>query len=131
MPRYLRIAEKVYKKIQKDKGFMDDPSIDLRLLLAEIRKEIQGSELKLLYNYIDFETLMMSSEESKVKLDLSIIPKSKNSQEFILWLAGFTERITTGGKQELPPLLPQIDLPQYVYEETSILKNSEDKYKSI
>ena len=57
------------------------------------------TKLKLLYNYIDFaELLIKPLQESKIKLDLSIIPKSKNTQEFVLWLAGFIERITTGGK---------------------------------
>ncbi|MBV6567547.1 hypothetical protein JL997_17750, partial [Acinetobacter baumannii] len=57
-------------------------------------------------------------QESKIKLDLSLIPKSKNTQEFVLWLAGFIERITAGGQEKLPPIRAKITLPAYAYEET-------------
>ncbi len=32
------------------------------------------------------------------------MPKFKNEDEFILWLAGFIERMTIGGKEKLPPI---------------------------
>lgn len=87
----------------KKKGFTDDPMEDLNNLMIELRQEIKGTKLKLLYNYIDFaEILIKPLQESKIKLDLSLIPKSKNTQEFVLWLAGFIERITTGGQEKLP-----------------------------
>ncbi len=82
------------------------------------RQEIKGTKLKLLYNYIDFaEILIKPLQESKIKLDLSLIPKSKNTQEFVLWLAGFIERINTGGQEKLPPIRAKITLPAYAYEE--------------
>ncbi|MDI9705431.1 hypothetical protein QM277_19430, partial [Acinetobacter baumannii] len=37
-------------------------------------------------------------------IDLSLMPKFKNEDEFILWLAGFIERMTIGGKEKLPPI---------------------------
>ena len=119
MPQYLRIAEKIYQNVKEKKGFTDDPLEDLNNLMIELRREIKGTELKLLYNYIDFaELLVKPFQESQIKLDLSIIPKSKNSQEFVLWLASFIERITTGGKEKLPPIRTKITLPAYAYEET-------------
>ncbi|KCY32447.1 hypothetical protein J730_1177 [Acinetobacter baumannii 1042969-1197] len=100
MPQYLKIAEKIYQNVKEKKGFTDDPMEDLNNLMIELRQEIKGTKLKLLYNYIDFaEILIKPLQESKIKLDLSLIPKSKNTQEFVLWLAGFIERITTGGKK--------------------------------
>lgn len=100
MPQYLKIAEKIYQNVKEKKGFVDDPMEDLNNLMIELRHEIKGTKLKLLYNYIDFaELLIKPLQESKIKLDLSIIPKSKNTQEFVLWLAGFIERITTGGQE--------------------------------
>ncbi|MFU0488186.1 hypothetical protein ACMZ41_17200, partial [Acinetobacter baumannii] len=36
----------------------------------------------------------------------------------VLWLAGFIERITTGGQEKLPPIRAKITLPAYAYEET-------------
>ncbi|EKU38345.1 hypothetical protein ACINWC141_1605 [Acinetobacter sp. WC-141] len=92
---------------------------DLNNLMIELRHELKGTKLKLLYNYIDFaELLIKPLQESKIKLDLSIIPKSKNTQEFVLWLAGFIERITTGGQEKLPPIRAKVALPTYAYEET-------------
>ncbi|KYQ80522.1 hypothetical protein AWW73_16135 [Acinetobacter lactucae] len=112
MPQYLRIAEKIYQNVKEKKGFTDDPIEDLNNLMIELRHEIKGTKLKLLYNYIDFaELLIKPLQESKIKLDLSIIPKSKNTQEFVLWLAGFIERITTGGQEKLPPILAKVALP--------------------
>lgn len=100
MPQYLKIAEKIYQNVKEKKGFVDDPMEDLNNLMIELRHEIKGTKLKLLYNYIDFaELLIKPLQESKIKLDLSIIPKSKNTQEFVLWLAGFIERITQVAKK--------------------------------
>ncbi|EXE27278.1 hypothetical protein J569_1240 [Acinetobacter sp. 907131] len=98
---------------------------DLNNLMIELRHEIKGTKLKLLYNYIDFaELLIKPLQESKIKLDLSIIPKSKNTQEFVLWLAGFIERITTGGQEKLPPIRDKVALPAYAYEETYHVKET-------
>ncbi len=100
MPQYLKIAEKIYQNVKEKKGIVDDPMEDLNNLMIELRHEIKGTKLKLLYNYIDFaELLIKPLQESKIKLDLSIIPKSKNTQEFVLWLAGFIERITQVAKK--------------------------------
>ncbi|EXX32759.1 hypothetical protein J911_1268 [Acinetobacter baumannii 25681_8] len=119
MPQYLKIAEKIYQNVKEKKGFTDDPMEDLNNLMIELRQEIKGTKLKLLYNYIDFaEILIKPLQESKIKLDLSLIPKSKNTQEFVLWLAGFIERITTGGKKKFPPIRAKITFPAYAYEET-------------
>ncbi|EXH22778.1 hypothetical protein J671_3146 [Acinetobacter sp. 1130196] len=119
MPQYLKIAEKIYQNVKEKKGFTDDPMEDLNNLMIELRQEIKGTKLKLLYNYIDFaEILIKPLQESKIKLDLSLIPKSKNTQEFVLWLAGFIERITTGGKEKFPPIRAKITFPAYAYEET-------------
>jgi len=118
MPQYLRIAEKIYQNVKDKKGFTDEPMEDLNNLMIELRHELKGTKLKLLYNYIDFaELLIKPLQESKIKLDLSIIPKSKNTQEFVLWLAGFIERITTGGQEKLPPIQDKIGLPSYAHEE--------------
>ncbi|EXX42371.1 hypothetical protein J909_1238 [Acinetobacter baumannii 25681_6] len=119
MPQYLKIAEKIYQNVKEKKGFTDDPMEDLNNLMIELRQEIKGTKLKLLYNYIDFaEILIKPLQESKIKLDLSLIPKSKNTQEFVLWLAGFIERITTGEQKKFPPIRAKIPFPAYAYEET-------------
>ena len=63
-----------------------------------IRKEIKGTKFKLKYNFIDFdEYLTKPLDECAVKIDISFMPSYKNKDEYILWLAGFIERMTTGG----------------------------------
>lgn len=111
MPQFLRIAEKVYRNLQEKKDTNNDPIENLNILIIEIRKEIKGTKLKLLYNFIDFEEcLNKPNQECKVQLDISLIPKIKNEDEFILWLAGFIQRITTDGKRKVPPPL-RSDIP--------------------
>lgn len=111
MPQFLRIAEKVYRNLQENKDTNNDPIEKLNTLIIEIRKEIKGTKLKLLYNFIDFEEcLNKPNQECKVQLDISLIPKIKNEDEFILWLAGFIQRITTDGKRKAPPPL-RSDIP--------------------
>ncbi|MFP0400754.1 hypothetical protein [Acinetobacter nosocomialis] len=105
MPKYLAIADKVYKEIKKDNLFADDMIQNLNCLISLIRKAIKGTEFKLKYNFINFEEcLNQFNKEKSVHIDLSLMPKFKNEGEFILWLAGFIERMTVGGKEKLPPI---------------------------
>ena len=118
MPQCLKIAERIYQTVKEKKGFTDDPLEDLNNLMIELRNAIKGTEIKLLYNYIDFAELMVNPvNDTNIKLDLSLIPKSRNSQEFILWLAGVIEKITVGAKKELPPLKAKISLSAYENED--------------
>lgn len=105
MPKYLAIAEKVYKEIKKDNLFTEDTIQNLNCLISLIRKAIKGTEFKLKYNFINFEEcLNQFNKEKSVHIDLSLMSKFKNEDEFILWLAGFIERMTIGGKEKLPPI---------------------------
>ena len=105
MPKYLAIAEKVYKEIKKDNLFTEDTIQNLNCLISLIRKAIKGTEFKLKYNFINFEECLNHfNKEKSVHIDLSLMPKFKNEDEFILWLAGFIERMTIGGKEKLPPI---------------------------
>lgn len=105
MPQYLMIAEKLYKKIEEQDLFSDSPTEHLNNLIGVIRKEIKGTKFKLKYNFIDFEECLTKPlDECAVKIDISLMPSHKNKDEYILWLAGFIERITTGGETQLPPI---------------------------
>lgn len=105
MPQYLIIAENVYKKIEDKNLFSESSAESLNHLVGVIRKEIKGTKFKLKYNFIDFdECLTKPLEECAIKLDMSLMPNHKNKDEYILWLAGFIERITTGGEAKLPPI---------------------------
>lgn len=100
MPKYLAIAEKVYKEIKKDNLFTEDTIQNLNCLISLIRKAIKGTEFKLKYNFINFEEcLNQFNKEKSVHIDLSLMPKFKNEDEFILWLAGFIDRMTIEGKR--------------------------------
>lgn len=111
MPKYLAIADKVYKKIKNDNLFSDDVIENLNCLVGLIRNAIKGTEFKLKYNFINFEDCLTKPiEQCSVRIDFSLMPKFDNEGEFILWLAGFIERITEGGKAKFPPisqLVPQ------------------------
>ena len=90
MPRYLAIADKVYKKIKNDNLFSDDVIENLNCLVGLIRNAIKGTEFKLKYNFINFEDCLTKPiEQCSVKIDFSLMPKFENEGEFILWLAGF------------------------------------------
>ncbi|HCH8075228.1 TPA: hypothetical protein NJW64_003423, partial [Acinetobacter baumannii] len=105
MPKFLIIAEKVYKKLEEDKLFSDNLIEQLNNLVSIIRKEIKGTPCKLKYNFIDFEECLSKPlSECTIKLDMSLMPKYKNKGEYIMWLASFIERITVGGQPKLPPL---------------------------
>lgn len=105
MPQYLIIAENVYKKIEDKNLFSESLAENLNQLVGVIRNEIKGTKFKLKYNFIDFEEcLTRPLEECAIKLDMSLMPNYKNKDEYILWLAGFIERITTGGEAKLPPI---------------------------
>ncbi|WP_368571352.1 hypothetical protein [Acinetobacter haemolyticus] len=115
MPQYLRIAEKVYKELKENRELSSDPLENLNKLMIKIRKEIKGTKVKLLYNFIDFEEcLVKPNSECKVQLDISLIPTLKNEDEFILWLASFIEKITTDGRKKLPPIRKDIP-PEFKY----------------
>lgn len=105
MPQYLIIAENVYKKIEDKNLFSESSAETLNHLVGVIRKEIKGTKFKLKYNFIDFdECLTKPLEDCAIKLDVSLMPNHKNKDEYILWLAGFIERITTGEEAKLPPI---------------------------
>ena len=61
----------------------------------EIKQAIAGTELNFLYNFVNFEGSIVSTKnELPVRLDMSLIPKHKSEDDFILWLADFIDRIT-------------------------------------
>ncbi|WP_111854304.1 hypothetical protein [Acinetobacter oleivorans] len=105
MPQYLMIAESVYRKVKENELFSDDSIENLNNLMTFIRKEIVGTVFKLKYNYIDFnEVFSKPLNECKVKIDVSLVPHHDHENEYILWLAGFIEKITEGGPKAPPPI---------------------------
>ncbi|AJB48793.1 hypothetical protein RR32_11960 [Acinetobacter nosocomialis] len=119
MPQYLAIAESVYRKVKEVKLFSDDTIENLNNLMIFIRKEITGSVFKLKYNYIDFEeALTKPLSECKVKIDVSLIPHHSMEEEYILWLAGFVEKITEGGPKAPPPIKKYI--PEFISLESEL-----------
>jgi len=98
-------AENIYNKIKDEELFSHDCIENMNLLMTCIRREIEGTEFKLKYNFIDFvELFSRPLDECKVKIDVSLIPPHNSEGEYILWLAGFIERMTTGGETHLPPI---------------------------
>ncbi|WP_151817235.1 hypothetical protein [Acinetobacter oleivorans] len=93
MPKYLLLAEKLNKNIKYK--YSNNHFNNLNNLIIEIKKAIAGTELKFLYNFVNFDGAVVSfKNELPIRLDMSLIPRHKNEDEFILWLADFIDRIT-------------------------------------
>ncbi|MFV7499850.1 hypothetical protein [Acinetobacter pittii] len=101
MPKYLLLAEKINKNIKS--SYSNNHFRNLNNLIIEIKKAIAGTELKFLYNFVNFEGVVISvKNEIPIKLDMSLIPKHKSEDDFILWLADFIDRITIDTSKNLP-----------------------------
>lgn len=119
MPQYLFLAETIYKKMKNEKLFSKDVLENMYILMKVIRKEIKGTEYKLKYNFIDFnEVLSKSKNDCKVKIDVSLIPSYNLREEYILWLAGFIQKITEGGPKTPPPIKEYI--PEFINLESEL-----------
>ena len=93
MPKYLLLAEKINKNIKYK--YSSNHFKNLNNLIIEIKKAIAGTELKFLYNFVNFEgTVVSFKNELPITLDMSLIPKHKSEDDFVLWLADFIDRIT-------------------------------------
>lgn len=101
MPKYLLLAEKINKNIRNKKS--NNQFKNLNNLIVEIKKAIAGTELKFLYNFVNFEgTVISVKNELPLRLDMSLIPRHKSEDDFILWLADFIDRITIDTSKNLP-----------------------------
>jgi hypothetical protein len=124
MSQFLSIAERVYQELDENKVFTNDPLENLNNLMLIIRKELKTTKLKLMYNFIDFEECMSKpNNECKVKIDISLIPKFKNKDEFLLWLASFIEHLTTDSTKKIPPIRKFIP-PEFRYIAPKKLNNN-------
>ncbi|MFK7064070.1 hypothetical protein ABB233_12505 [Acinetobacter baumannii] len=131
MPQYLMFAENIYNKIKDEELFSHDCIENMNLLMTCIRREIEGTEFKLKYNFIDFVELFSKQlDECKVKIDVSLIPPHNSEGEYILWLAGFIEKITEGGPKPPPPIKKFI--PEYMSfkSELDFLPSNEEKIQT-
>lgn len=127
MHQYLKIAEQIYDQVQSKYGFTDDHVVDLNNLMIELRSVVKDSNFKMLYNYINFEDLLMKSKALSINLDVSILPKSKNKGEYILWLSGFVEKLIISTKKTESKLKNKVVIPSYYYDESG---NIVDKSKN-
>lgn len=131
MPQYLIFAENIYQKVKDEEVFSDDCIENMNTLMKYIRSEIEGTEFKLKYNFIDFiEQFSTPLEECKVKIDVSLIPPHNLKDEYILWLAGFIEKITEGGPKPPPPIKKFIPEFMNLKSELDFLPLSEEKVQN-
>ncbi|MCH7392742.1 hypothetical protein MMP66_00435 [Acinetobacter dispersus] len=105
MESYLEIAEKLYNSLCGRNKLSSKSNTWLNLLVKELKKEIVGTNIQLKFNHIYFKQGFKNETEIKfLSLDISLIPNYENKYEFILWLAGFIEKITVGGKKAPPAI---------------------------
>ncbi|WP_163120281.1 hypothetical protein [Acinetobacter pittii] len=101
MPKYFLLAEKINKNIRNKNS--NNQFKNLNNLIVEIKKAIVGTELKFLYNFVNFEgTVISVKNELPIRLDMSLTPRHKSEDDFILWLADFIDRITIDTSKNLP-----------------------------
>lgn len=60
MPKYLAVAEKVYKNIKKDDLFTNDLTQNLNCLISQIRKAIKGTEFMQIKRGFLFNSFLFS-----------------------------------------------------------------------
>ncbi|WP_151714934.1 hypothetical protein [Acinetobacter sp. TUM15071] len=115
MESYLEVAEKLYSSLYSRKKLSSKSNNWLNLLIRELKKEIVGTNIQLKFNHIYFRQGFKNETEIKfLSLDISLIPNCENKYEFILWLAGFIEKITTGGRKAPPAI--KLNIPsEYIY----------------
>lgn len=109
MKECTKIAELIYKRVRDKKSFVLDKSKGLDLLLAELKKVIGKTKLKLKYDFNNINDLI---EQINLKggkeLDLTLAPNRYQDKEFILWLAviieNITDEITLDQRREKPNL---------------------------
>ncbi|HHL2981738.1 TPA: hypothetical protein ACQ42Z_003665, partial [Acinetobacter baumannii] len=64
------------------------------------------------------EVLSKSKNDCKVKIDVSLIPSYNLREEYILWLAGFIQKITEGGPKPPPPI--KVYIPEFINLESEL-----------
>lgn len=105
MKSYLEIAEKLYESLYGRNKFSLESTKWLNFLIKELRREVVNTDIQLKFNHIYFKQGFKNETEIKfLSLDISLIPNYENKYEFILWLAGFIEKITIGGKKAPPAI---------------------------
>lgn len=105
MKSYLEIAEKLYESLCSRNKFSPESTKWLNFLIKELKKEVVNTNIQLKFNHVYFKQGFKNESEIKfLSLDISLIPNYENKYEFILWLAGFIEKITTGGKKAPPAI---------------------------
>lgn len=96
MPQYLAMAEKVIKDIKQEAGakIEKDRKSLFTFIILKVRQYSQEKNLKV--NQEICTTIF--DDEKKIegikRIDLTIIPRISNEDEFLLWLAVFIQHIT-------------------------------------
>ena len=115
MENCLTIAEKLYLSFYDKRKFSAVSTEWLNSLVKEIKKEIVGTDLEIVFSNIYFKQGFKNDVNDNLsKLDISLIPNYECEYEFILWLACFIEKITISSKHTPPPIKAYIP-DEYTY----------------
>ncbi|EKU55894.1 hypothetical protein ACINWC323_1318 [Acinetobacter sp. WC-323] len=108
MSNYLAFAENIYEQCLTKNYFNQDPRKYLNKLLGEIQHELKETEIKLTYNYFDEDF----ADRKFLPTGFDLIPNYENKTEYLLWLASFIEKNSTGGKRSIPAIKNDIPCDQ-------------------
>lgn len=106
---YLLLAENIYKKISKESQMTMDTVEYINYLLKEIRKELRGTGVKLICNFVEDCTYFKNNNKNEYpSIDISLMPNCNNHDDYVLWLASFIEKNIKGNKVKIMPIVDYV-----------------------
>ena len=134
MQSYIENAERIYKSLYNRNIIALAKSELLNLMIEEISKDMLGRNSEVTINSIKFKQgFKNESIDGWANLDISLIPSYESEHEFILWLAGFIDKVCVGVNRVPPALMKHIPC-EYTYNRHKIKdskRNQERKNKYI
>lgn len=121
MTQYIFLAETIIKSLEKKQQLEEDIFKNIGPIILELKRKLQNSHLILNIEITKKLTSELSNPFKCDLIDLSLVPKISNRDEFILWLASLIQKITVDTTYEVPiplsvihqiPETPKVSLKQ-------------------
>ncbi|MGG2096162.1 hypothetical protein ABFY41_11390 [Acinetobacter haemolyticus] len=117
MKSYIGNAERIYKSLYNSSIKKLNKGEFINLLIVEISKEMLSNKKEVKIKSICFRQGFKNEPIGFwTDFDISLIPNYESKYEFILWLAGFIDKIFIGNKRIPPAILRDIPC-EYTYKE--------------
>ncbi|ENX41557.1 hypothetical protein [Acinetobacter sp. NIPH 2100] len=128
MPQYLRIADNIYKRFDRENKFSTPLQECLSSIVEVLREELKDTDLRLMYSRINFvRGLQEEPPSDHLNVFLSLVPNPEKKDQFVMWLSNLIEKVTEGGVKRMPPKLE--DIPHDINFDSEILKSLQHRSK--